>query len=111
MFPAVPPLEAPLTPPPIHSFPSQREIKALIDKLGATFGDPDFTATSPFDYCVTKTTNSPKYDLAVKLFKPVVTFAWLRDSAEAGELLPVEEVGHIPKAFLGLCVCHGIYTR
>ena len=47
----------------------------------------------------------------MKLFKPVVTFAWLRDSAEAGELLPVEEVGHIPKAFLGLCVCVTGYTQ
>ena len=110
-FPWFRPLDAHLTPSSIPSSPSQREIKALIEKLGATFGDQDFTAASPFDYCVTKNTNSPKYDLAVKLFKPVVTSAWLRDSAEAGELLPVEEVGHVPKAFLGLCVCVTGYTQ
>jgi len=51
--------------------------------------DVQFTADNPFDFCVAKTTNSRKYELARTLSKPVVTVSWLRDSAAAGALLPV----------------------
>ena len=74
-----------------------------------------FTADKPFDYCVAKTTNSRKYELARTLFKPVVTAEWLRDSAAKGELLPLDDPatakGYRPPAFMGLCVCVTGFTQ
>ena len=110
---------APLTsdnpnPPPASSCLSQREIIGLADSLGATV-DMFFTADKPFDYCVAKTTNSRKYELARTLFKPVVTAEWLRDSAAKGELLPLDDPatakGYRPPAFMGLCVCVTGFTQ
>ena len=74
-----------------------------------------FTADKPFDYCVAKTTNSRKYELARTLSKPVVTAEWLRDSAAKGELLPLDDPataqGYRPPAFMGLCVCVTGFTQ
>lgn len=81
--------------------------------------DVHFTADKAFDYCVAKTTNSRKYELARTLGKPIVTATWLRDSAREGELLPLHpsgpsgdrERGYFLPAFAGLCVCVTGYTQ
>ena len=76
--------------------------------------DVQFTADNPFDFCVAKTTNSRKYELARTLSKPVVTVSWLRDSAAAGALLPVGdpvEDGYRLPAFKGLCLCVTVGPR
>ena len=93
---------------------AQREIVELAHALGAIV-DSKFAADKPFDYCIAKTTNSRKYELARALSKPVVTSAWLRDSATAGELLPLDDPatarGYCPPAFMGLCVCVTGYSQ
>lgn len=100
---------------------AQHEILALAATVGATV-DVQFTADRPFDFCVAKTTNSRKYELARTRSKPVVTASWLRDSARGGELLPLagdgggnavmaRERGYSLPAFAGLCVCVTGYSQ
>lgn len=109
---------SPASPPPHREprfpRPSQREISTLAESVDAVV-DNEFTAERPFDYCVAKTTASRKYELARTLGKPIVTMAWLRDSASSGALLPTDDPAtsraYRPAAFLGLNVCVTGYTQ
>ena len=81
---------------------------ALAERLGATV-NLSFSKDDPFDFCVAKTVNSPKYLLARARGVPTATPAWLRDSAAEGEFLPLEGLdvprGYRPPPFAGLSVC------
>ena len=81
---------------------------ALAERLGATV-NLSFSKDDPFDFCVAKTVNSPKYLLARARGVPAATPAWLRDSAAAGAFLPLDGPdvpgGYRPPPFAGLSVC------
>ena len=81
---------------------------ALAEQLGATV-NLSFSKDDPFDFCVAKTVNSPKYLLARALGVPTATPEWLRDSAAEGEFLPLDGPGvprgYRPPPFAGLSVC------
>ena len=62
---------------------------SLAEQLGATV-NLSFSKDDPFDFCVAKTVNSPKYLLARARGVPAATPAWLRDSAAAGAFLPLD---------------------
>ena len=81
---------------------------ALAERLGATV-NLSFSKDDPFDFCVAKTVESPKYLLARARGVPAATPAWLRDSAAAGAFLPLDGPdvpdGYRPPPFAGLSVC------
>jgi topoisomerase (DNA) II binding protein 1 len=81
---------------------------ALAERLGATV-NLSFSKDDPFDFCVAKTVNSPKYLLARARGVPAATPAWLRDSVAAGAFIKLDgpdvPSGYRPPPFAGLSVC------
>jgi topoisomerase (DNA) II binding protein 1 len=96
--------------PPLTAVPSthQNEVVALAERLGATV-NLSFSKDDPFDFCVAKTVNSPKYLLARARGVPAATPAWLRDSVAAGAFIKLDgpdvPSGYRPPPFAGLSVC------
>ena len=76
----------------------QNEIVALAERLGATV-NLSFSKDDPFDFCVAKTVNSPKYLLAREAACLEATPAWLRQ--RRGRVPPAgrpRRAGRVPPA-------------